>query len=83
MLRRLAHWLMKEPDLEEEYLRADADRTGITVERRSMKDEIGAAKVTTPTGKSQDVTLEKVGPAYGAANSMRPSRGCTRSRWTG
>ena len=29
LLRRMSHWLMKEPDLEEEYLRATADRQGI------------------------------------------------------
>jgi hypothetical protein len=62
LLRRLSHWLMKEPDLEEEYLRASADRKGITVERRSMKDEVGPATVTTPTGKTVAVPMEKAGP---------------------
>jgi hypothetical protein len=62
LLRRLSHWLMKEPDLEEEYLRATADRQSITIERRSMKDEIGQATVTSPTDKSSTVTLEKVSP---------------------
>ncbi len=46
LLRRMSHWLMKEPDLEEEYLRATADRQGIIIERHSMKDEVGEAKVT-------------------------------------
>ncbi len=62
LLRRLSHWLMKEPDLEEEYLRATADRQGIVVERRSMKDEVGEATVTTPTDKTVTVPMEPAGP---------------------
>ncbi len=62
LLRRLSHWLMKEPDLEEEYLRASADRQGILIERRSMKDEVGEAIVTTPTDKNIAVPLEPAGP---------------------
>ena len=37
LLRRLAHWLMKEPDLEEEALSARAGRNEITIERRTVK----------------------------------------------
>ncbi len=62
LLRRLSHWLMKEPDLEEEYLKATADRNSITIERRSMKDEVGEATVTGPTDKTTNVPLEKVSP---------------------
>ncbi len=62
LLRRLSHWLMKEPDLEEEYLKATADRNAITIERRSMKDEVGEATVTGPTDKTSTVPLEKVSP---------------------
>jgi hypothetical protein len=62
LLRRLSHWLMKEPDLEEEYLKATADRNSITVERRSMKDEVGEATVIGPTDKRTAVPLEKVSP---------------------
>ena len=39
LLRRLAHWLMKEPDLEEESLSATIDGTTLTVKRRTMADE--------------------------------------------
>jgi len=62
LLRRLSHWLMKEPDLEEEYLTARADREGIVIERRSMEDEIGEAIVTTPTDRTVTVPMEKAGP---------------------
>jgi hypothetical protein len=62
LLRRLSHWLMKEPDLEEEYLRATSDREGIIVERRSMKDEVGETTITTPTDKTVTVPMEPAGP---------------------
>jgi hypothetical protein len=53
---------MKEPDLEEEALKAVADRQGITITRRSMKDEVGEAAVTGPTDKTVTVPLEKLSP---------------------
>jgi hypothetical protein len=40
LLRRLAHWLMKEPDLEEETLRATSRGQTLSIERRSIKDEV-------------------------------------------
>lgn len=62
LLRRLSHWLMKEPDLEEESLRASGAGRTLTIERRSMKDAAGAAAVTFPSGKTATVTLENAGP---------------------
>ena len=41
-MRRLAHWLMKEPDLEEEALRASARGRDIAIERQSVKGDHGA-----------------------------------------
>ncbi len=37
LLRRLAHWLMKEPELEEEALRANVRGHVIEIERQSLK----------------------------------------------
>ncbi|MBI4724050.1 MAG: hypothetical protein HY765_03365 [Rhodomicrobium sp.] len=62
LLRRLAHWLMKEPDLEEEALSAKAGKQGITIERRTVKDQVGEATVTPPSGKEIKVTLGPVAP---------------------
>lgn len=59
LLRRLSHWLMKEPDLEEEYLKASADGQRITIERRSMKSEVGNATIASPTGKTDAVPMTK------------------------
>ena len=59
LLRRLAHWLMKEPDLEEERLIAKAKGLQITIERRSMLKTVPEVSVLSPNGETQQVTLEK------------------------
>ena len=59
LLRRIAHWLMKEPDLEEETLKATSRGQTLTIERRSIKDEIDQVTVTSPSGKEETVTLDK------------------------
>ncbi len=62
LLRRLAHWLMKEPDLEEEALSAKAGKREITIERRTVQEQVGEATVTTPSAKELKVTLDKKAP---------------------
>ena len=62
LLRRLAHWLMKEPDLEEERLTASAKGFRLTVERRSMEEGVPPVQVSAPGGESSEVRLEKAGP---------------------
>jgi hypothetical protein len=59
LLRRLAHWLMKEPDLEEETLKATSRSQALSIERRSIKDEVEPVTVTAPSGKEEIVTLDK------------------------
>ena len=59
LLRRLAHWLMKEPELEEETLKASSKGQSLIVERRSVKDKIDPVTVTTPSGEEMTVTLDK------------------------
>lgn len=62
LLRRLAHWLMKEPDLEEEFLGAQMSGDIITVERRSMKEEVQAITVQTPDGRIIEFTPKLIKP---------------------
>ena len=42
LVRRVAHWLMKEPDLEEEALRATSVGGRIEVTRRTLADDLPA-----------------------------------------
>lgn len=61
LLRRLAHWLMKEPDLEEEALRADARGGRLDIERRSLSEQREPVTVVRPDGTEATVTLEERG----------------------
>lgn len=62
LLRRLAHWLMKEPELEEESLAAEARGGTLHITRRSMALSPPPVQVTTPTGRTQTVLLSSVEP---------------------
>lgn len=62
LLRRLAHWLMKEPDLEEDVLLASGRDGSLVIERRSMKDSIDPVDVTGPDGQPRKVPLEAAEP---------------------
>ena len=60
LLRRLAHWLMKEPDLEEERLVATAKGLKVTVERRTMDETVGPVTLSAPGGAATTITLDKI-----------------------
>jgi hypothetical protein len=57
LLRRLSHWLMKEPDLEENDLRAYLDGKNLSVIRRSIEQNQTPVTVTAPSGKEQVLSL--------------------------
>ncbi|QDL93562.1 hypothetical protein FDP22_02845 [Paroceanicella profunda] len=63
LLRRLAHWLMKEPELEEEALTASVSGAQVTVNRRSLKDLTSDLTVESPSGETASVpfTLQRPG----------------------
>lgn len=62
LLRRLSHWLMKQPDLEEEALRVVARGRDLTIERQTMAETVEPVTVTTPTGETRTVTLQQAEP---------------------
>lgn len=62
LYRRMAHWLMKEPELEEERLTADGRGMVLEIRRQTMSDDPGTAQVITPTGNTLAVKLEKTEP---------------------
>ncbi|SFR15190.1 hypothetical protein [Poseidonocella sedimentorum] len=62
LLRRLSHWMMKEPELEEEALWAEATGQQMRIIRRSLGDDVGVATVTSPSGEEIEIPLEEVGP---------------------
>jgi hypothetical protein len=62
LLRRLAHWLMKEPELEEEALSGTQEGRNLVIERRTMADEAQPVTVTMPSGRKAAVPLAQVSP---------------------
>ncbi|WP_417691026.1 hypothetical protein [Roseibium sp.] len=62
LLRRLAHWLMQEPDLEEEALRLSQRGDVLTVERQTLNETISDVTLTAPSGESQNLTLGESDP---------------------
>ncbi|MDJ0951819.1 MAG: hypothetical protein QNJ94_23155 [Alphaproteobacteria bacterium] len=57
LLRRTAHWLMKEPDLEENDLRAEVRGDQVHIMRRSLTEKDNPVTVSGPDGSEQSVDL--------------------------
>ncbi len=62
LLRRLSHWLMREPDLEEEALRLKVNGHNLVVQRQTMSDHVADVTVTSPSGTTRTVKLDPVKP---------------------
>ncbi|PZX09753.1 hypothetical protein [Celeribacter halophilus] len=62
LLRRLAHWMMKEPELEEEALTATAEGNTLTITRRSLTEGARSVTVEAPDGTVTEVPMEEVAP---------------------
>jgi len=78
LLRRLAHWLMKEPELEEERLAATIAEGAITVERRTMADSAQPVTLTYPSGKKITLPLKKIEPGIWRATAKADELGLYR-----
>jgi hypothetical protein len=62
LLRRLSHWLMKQPDLEEEALRLTVRGRDLTVQRQTMADNVNEVTLTAPSGKSRTLMMSASEP---------------------
>src|SRR6476659_111151 len=62
LLRRMSHWLMKQPDLDEEALRLQVQGKDLVVVRQTMSDSVQPVSVTSPSGVSRDLTLAPADP---------------------
>ncbi len=75
LLRRIAHWLMKEPDLEEEDLRAAVSAGRLEITRRTLSAETPAVEVTFPSGEKRRVELQPAGAGRAGASLPVPENG--------
>ena len=62
LLRRLAHWMMKEPELEEEALWVEPAGQTMRIIRRTLELETGDVVVTHPDGTETTLPLQEVSP---------------------
>jgi hypothetical protein len=62
LLRRMSHWLMKQPDLDEEALRLRIQGHDLVVERQTMADSVTPVTVTSPSGATRELTLSASEP---------------------
>ena len=78
ILRRLSHWLMKEPELEENDLRVAADGRGLTIVRRSLERRHPGVEVTAPSGRTISVSLKEEGGGRARATVVPEESGLYR-----
>jgi hypothetical protein len=79
LLRRLAHWLMKEPELEDERLSAVIANGQIAVERQTMSAAPKPVTLTYPSGKSIQLKLQTEEPGLWRANARADELGLYRA----
>jgi hypothetical protein len=79
LLRRLAHWMLKEPDLEEENLTATAVGQAVTFTRRTILDTPpGPLQITGPDGAVATLDLPQISPGKFVAEWQAPVLGLYR-----
>ena len=79
LLRRIAHWSMQEPELEEEALLADVGPgLTVTITRRTMNVTAGPVRITRPDGQTEEVALTEAGPGRFTARWTAPGPGLYR-----
>ncbi|MFN3935985.1 MAG: hypothetical protein ACK4KW_00265 [Gemmobacter sp.] len=78
LLRRLAHWMMKEPELEEETLQAVATGQRLTVTRRTLGDVAGDVTIIGPDGTETILELTEAAPGRFEAGWDAPDIGLYR-----
>ncbi len=69
LYRRIAHWLMKEPELEEERLYAEGRGMTLEILRQTMSDDPGSVTLIAPSGQTRDVKLSQSGSGVFSATT--------------
>jgi hypothetical protein len=78
LLRRLAHWMMREPELEEEALTATADGARMTITRRTLGTGTRELVITAPDGTETDLAMREAAPGLYRAEMDAPAMGLYR-----
>ena len=79
LLRRLAHWMLKEPELEEETLTGTVSGQALTVVRRTIEETPpGDVIITAPDGTETTLSLTQTSPGRHEAVFDAPTVGLYR-----
>jgi hypothetical protein len=79
LMRRLSHWLMQEPELEEEALRLISGAGTLVVERQTLSDEAGPVELTGPAGETVTLELSEEEPGLWRTSVEDPEMGLYRA----
>ena len=80
LIRRTAHWLMKEPELEEELLELRADGDEMIAELRTLTDDPPRLTLTDPDGVQNRIDWTAVAPGLFEARMAAPRLGLYTAR---
>ncbi|MCA3564084.1 MAG: hypothetical protein IOC90_06305 [Methylocystis sp.] len=78
LLRRLSHWLMKEPELDEEALRMTARGRVLTIERQTLAEKVDDMRLIGPDGDELKLTLTQAEPGLWRTNFNARRQGLHR-----
>ncbi|MFO1018026.1 MAG: hypothetical protein U1E03_10540 [Hyphomonadaceae bacterium] len=80
LLRRLAHWLMQEPELEDERLTLEPTPRGLEIERSTLSSATGAVDIIAPSGARSSVTLGETAPGLFRGETPAAEQGLYEAR---
>lgn len=78
LLRRLAHWMMKEPELEEDMLWAETSGQNMQIFRRRLEGVAGPLTVTAPDGSTAELQMQERAPGLWEINHSGAEPGLYR-----
>jgi hypothetical protein len=70
--------MMKEPELEEEALWAEANGQSMRIIRQTLEVDVGPVTITRPNGETLEITLQEVSPGRFEAQYFGPEIGLYR-----
>ena len=80
LLRRLAHWLMQEPELEDERLSVDPGPRGLEIERSTLGAAPGPVEIISPSGQRSSASLGETAPGLYRGEAPAEEQGLYEAR---
>jgi hypothetical protein len=80
LLRRLAHWLMQEPELEDERLTLNPGPSGLEIVRSTLAEQAAPVELIAPSGEGTTATLESASPGVWRALAPATEQGLYEAR---